>query len=206
MKLSIQRILLAAGLVTAVAGVSATALTQDMGHGQHQPHHMGQHHPEAGAGPSDRHAQRMKRGEHGHQQHMAQLKTALKLAPGQEAAWNTFMASTGPTKPSMAHPGGSEAPKPWSQLTTPERLDQMQAMHADRYAQMNRRMEATRVFYASLTAEQQKIFDAQGGGMHHGAMGARGSHRASSDASREGGMPGVMPQHRLERPAQPPKS
>jgi hypothetical protein len=44
-------------------------------------------------------------------------------------------------------------------MTTPERLDRMQAMKAQRDAHMQQRAEATKAFYATLNAEQKLVFD-----------------------------------------------
>lgn len=44
-------------------------------------------------------------------------------------------------------------------MSTPERLDQMQAHKAQHDAQMQKHIEATKTFYASLNAEQKKVFD-----------------------------------------------
>lgn len=101
-----------------------------------------------------------------HAEHQAQLKAALKLTPAQEAAWKDFVTGT-------AHP----APKPedraaWAKLTTPERLEKMQARKAERDALMNQHIQATQRFYATLTPEQQKVFDAQT--LRHGPHGMRG--------------------------------
>jgi hypothetical protein len=46
-------------------------------------------------------------------------------------------------------------------LTTPERIDRMIAMRAQRNAEMDKRFEATKTFYATLTADQKKVFDAE---------------------------------------------
>mgnify|MGYP000387936472 CR=1 FL=1 len=61
-----------------------------------------------------------------------------------------------------------------AKLSTPERIDQMQALHAQRDAEMKKRGDATKTFYAGLNAEQKKTFDAetarfmqQGPGMRH---------------------------------------
>jgi Spy/CpxP family protein refolding chaperone len=59
-------------------------------------------------------------------------------------------------------------------MSTPERLERMQAKMAERNAQMQKRMEGTKIFYASLTAEQKQVFDKESahamgrmvGGMH----------------------------------------
>src|SRR3989344_476109 len=80
-------------------------------------------------------------------------------------------------------------------LTPPERIDRMRAMRAQHAAEADRRGEATKAFYAALTPEQQKTFDAQAhhghrmGGMagmrgdgegrhgHHGMRGGEGRHQ-----------------------------
>jgi hypothetical protein len=71
-----------------------------------------------------------------------------------------------------------------SKLTTPERIDKMKEMRAQRMgemaAEMDKRGAATKTFYAALTPEQQKLFDAHemnGHGMkgHDGPMGQHGS-------------------------------
>lgn len=107
------------------------------------------------------------------QQRMAQRQAALKqilqLTPAQEGAWNTWIASRQPS--SRQRPNPAEL----AQLSTPERIDRMRALRATRIAEMDRRGDATKTFYAALTPSQQKAFDAltvrrMGGGMggHHG--------------------------------------
>ena len=46
-------------------------------------------------------------------------------------------------------------------MTTPQRLDRMQARQTEHAAMFARRNDATRALYAALKPEQQKIFDAQ---------------------------------------------
>jgi hypothetical protein len=61
-------------------------------------------------------------------------------------------------------------------MTTPDRIDHMRALRTQRDAEMDRRADATKAFYAQLTAEQKKTFDAEtarmfrphGGMRHHG--------------------------------------
>jgi len=52
----------------------------------------------------------------------------------------------------------------------------MQARHAERSARFAKRAEATKTFYAALTPEQQKTFDAETvhAGMHRGHHGHGG--------------------------------
>jgi hypothetical protein len=100
--------------------------------------------------------------------HLAALKDKLKLAPEQEAAWNAF-ASAG--QPGMNRMGGDRQAMraEFAKLSTPERLDRMQAMSEARRARMAERAEAIKAFYAQLTAEQKKVFDAEAmTGRHRG--------------------------------------
>ncbi len=59
-------------------------------------------------------------------------------------------------------------------MSTPDRIDHMRALRDQRNADMDRRAEATKAFYAQLGAEQKKTFDAetarmfQRGGRHMG--------------------------------------
>jgi Spy/CpxP family protein refolding chaperone len=55
-------------------------------------------------------------------------------------------------------------------LTTPERIDRMKAMRAEHQAQMDKRTDAVKTFYAALNPEQRASFDAlhrQGGPRGH---------------------------------------
>lgn len=101
-------------------------------------------------------AQHMKKMQDHWVQRQADLKAKLKLAHEQEGAWTTFIAAMKPPA-SMQHPSRAEM----DQLNTPARLDKMQALRAQHNAAMDQRNAATRAFYATLTPEQQKVFDAQ---------------------------------------------
>lgn len=89
------------------------------------------------------------------------LKTQLKLTPAQEGAWKAFVDARKP----MATPTTMQRPDPveMAKLTTPERLDKMKALRAERMKTMTEAMEkheaATKTFYAALTPDQQKVFD-----------------------------------------------
>jgi hypothetical protein len=84
----------------------------------------------------------------------AALKQILQITPAQEGAWNTWIASRQPS----ARPRPN--PAEWTGLTTPERIDRMRQLRAARIAEMDRRGDATKAFYAALTQPQQKAFDA----------------------------------------------
>lgn len=89
--------------------------------------------------------------------HLAELKTKLKLDATQESAWKTFADAMEMPKDSAVWPDRGAMAK----LSTPERIDQMQAMHARMEAEMKRRGDAAKTFYAVLNAEQKKTFDAE---------------------------------------------
>lgn len=97
------------------------------------------------------------------EKHTTALKAKLKLSPEQEGAWTTFVAAM---KPDM---GAMDKNRPdreaMNKLTTPERIDAMRAQRkqrmADMSAAMDKRDEATKTFYAALSAEQKKTFDAE---------------------------------------------
>jgi len=123
------------------------------------------------------------------QQRTADLKAQLKLTPAQEPAWTSFTAAM---QPGQRHARLNR--DDMAQLTTPERIDRMRALRAQHAAEADRRGEATKAFYATLTPEQQKTFDAKTlrqhrhGGMgkgrgegHHGAM--HHGHHSRGDAA-----------------------
>ena len=110
-----------------------------------------------------------------HTQHLTELKSKLNLQAAQEPAWNSFAQS-------MQHPASMAPPEraSFEKMTTPDRLDQMQAMKVQRDAHMQQRAEATKAFYAALNAEQKQVFDKEtarmmkGSGMY--AMKHQGGH------------------------------
>jgi periplasmic protein CpxP/Spy len=124
----------------------------------------------------------------------AELKAKLKITPAQEAAWTTFAASMQPPAGGMM--GMRHDPKvkaEMEKLTTPERIDKMQAMRAERMktmgAEMEKRGAATKAFYAVLSSEQKAVFDAVGMhvGRHGGGHGMEGEHRERGGKGGHGG-------------------
>ena len=100
-------------------------------------------------------------------------KLQTTLTPAQEAAWTRYTSAHQPPQR-----GARPDRDAWSKLTTPQRLDQMQAHKAERDAHMAQAMEATRALYAALNAEQQKLFDSQAPMAGMGMRGkAQGEHR-----------------------------
>ena len=117
-----------------------------------------------------------------HAKHMADLKQRLQITSAQEGAWNQFVSAMQPP----AHPPEPGADRhALKRLTTPERLDRMQAMHAERQNRMAARNQAIKQFYSQLSAKQQKVFDQQTARGHgpkhspHKACGGKGHHGES---------------------------
>ncbi len=110
----------------------------------------------------------------------AELKTKLKITADQEGAWTSFTAAMKPAA-RMAHqrPDHAELDK----LTTPERIDKMRALRtqhmSERTAAMDKRADATKAFYATLNADQKKVFDAEHARMGHRHGGHHGARHSS---------------------------
>jgi periplasmic protein CpxP/Spy len=125
------------------------------------------------------------------QQHMAKreadLKAKLKIEPSQEAAWTSFTTAMKPPADWAARRDTMRAEM--QKLTTPERIDRMKAMRAQRDAEMDKRAQATKDFYAVLTPDQKKTFDSRA------MMGRGGEHRGSRHGGRHGGMHGATEGH-----------
>jgi hypothetical protein len=102
------------------------------------------------------------------------LKYKLQLQAGQEQAWSQFVAAVKlPTQPLVRRDRTA-----MESMTTPERMERMQAFKAERDAMMQKRMEATKIFYAGLSAEQKKVFDEEARHWMKGPMGRGGVHPA----------------------------
>jgi periplasmic protein CpxP/Spy len=108
---------------------------------------------------------------------LGELKQKLAITPAQEGSWSTWTAALQPTP--HQRPDRSR----FESMTTPERIDQMRALRAQREADMDRRMDATKAFYGSLSAEQKKVFDAESmrflarAGEHHWHHGHHGGEQ-----------------------------
>lgn len=151
---TLHRTLLAAGLVAALgAGAFAQAQTaaapaEPASHGHAMRHH----------GPMD--PAKMEQFRARMQERMAKrlgdLKQKLQITSAQEGAWTAWTGALQPTKFQRPDRAAFRA------MNTPERIDQMRALRAQRNADMDKRMDATKSFYSALSAEQKKVFDEQG--------------------------------------------
>ena len=113
--------------------------------------------------------------------HMSELKQKLHLTSSQAAAWDAFANASQPGMQGMGMGMGKMGVdkdamrNEFAKMSTPQRIDKMMAMSDMRHTQMMQRADATKAFYAQLTPEQQKIFDAEampkgghwGPGQHH---------------------------------------
>lgn len=110
------------------------------------------------------------------QRHAERLRAVLQLRPEQEPALRTFIDAMKPDPAQMERRRAERGQA--DKLTTPQRLDRMQARMAERQAQFARRAEATKRFYAQLSPAQQRAFDAlhQERGGRHGGGHDRGGH------------------------------
>jgi Spy/CpxP family protein refolding chaperone len=120
--------------------------------------------------------------------HQAQLHDKLKITAAQESAWKTFIDKTTPQRPDPAARPNKED---WAKLTTPERLDRRLDMMKKGQARAEQHIAATKEFYAALSPEQQKTFDAEFAKMErhrferrHGPMGEhKGPHKGDKPAA-----------------------
>ena len=88
---------------------------------------------------------------------LQRLHGDLQLSPSQEGAWNIFQQAFQVDPQEMARQRDADAKMPG--LTGPERMDQAISMAQDNLAGLRRRGDALKTFYATLSPEQQKVFD-----------------------------------------------
>jgi protein CpxP len=103
--------------------------------------------------------------------HLSKLKSRLHLTKEQMPAWDEFLKSMN-TPPVWSD--ADRGKDTWAKLTTPERVEKMNAMHdkniTTMQAHMKQHSEAILKFYNQLTTDQQKIFDVQATRMHSKGM------------------------------------
>ena len=152
---TLHRYLLTAGLLAGL-GVAAVAQTQTApapvdgraGHSMMQGEH-GRMDPARMERMRARMEERMAK-------RLGEFKQKLQISRGQDGAWETWTAALKPTQ--FQRPDRAT----FQRMTTPERIDRMKALRAQRGAEMDKRLDATKTFYAQLTPEQQKVFDQDG--------------------------------------------
>lgn len=136
-----NRLLRLAMISTVALGLTAPAFAQPtspQGHGAH-------------SGPT---AEMKARHEAARKQRLEDLRTILRLRPDQEPALAAFVAAQQPAKRSMRRD------RPSAPMTTPQRLERMEARQAEMATRHEARRKAVATFYAALSPDQQKTFDA----------------------------------------------
>lgn len=157
-------------LIAGIAGVSIFSAAAVIAGGptcdRHDGGRAGMSHGMGGHGP--RHASFAP--EERATRHLDELKSALKLQPAQEGAWNAFAAAAQEQAKAMGtardEMHGKEA------QTMPERMDLAHKLAKQREQGMDKVAQAMKALYASLTPEQRKVLDQQ----HGGRMGGHRMH------------------------------
>lgn len=139
-------------------------------------------------------------------QRLEDLRTVLRLRPDQEPALAAFVAAHrpppggpmgGPMAGMMGHGDGDDA------LTTPQRLERQAKREAAMDAQRAKRREALTKFYAALSPDQQKVFDALQRLQRPRGPGGPGAHMMHMKGG-EGGGPRVIVRRLQGGPDAPP--
>ena len=160
--------LLIAGLLAGLAGIAGAQLPGPAG-GPGGPGMRGEQGQRMDpAARQERMAKHQARMQERMAKRQAELKQKLQIAPAQEGAWNNWITAMKPPA-RMPRPDRAE----WEKLPTPERIDRMRALRVARMATMDQRAEATKSFYAALTPEQKKVFDAETARRGHRGHGGR---------------------------------
>lgn len=160
---------LSLGALALAAGLATTSVAQaPQGPPDGRPGMM----RDGGQMTPERRAEMRQKMEQRREERARQMHDVLGIQPNQENAWNAFQAALKPPTP-PAPPAANAAP-----LTTMQRLDQMLARSNERNAEVRKRVDATKKFYAALTPTQQKSFDAlaQMRGERRGMMRERFGH------------------------------
>lgn len=118
------------------------------------------HHPPGAPAEARAHHEAMRK------QHREDLKTLLRLRPDQEAALDAFLAAGQPKRLERRLPAPGA-------MTTPQRLDEMARAEDEMAAHRKTRRDALAKFYAALSPDQQRAFDALHRLKGHGAHGGR---------------------------------
>lgn len=121
--------------------------------------------PNRSAEQGKRMQQRQQAMQAGMEKHHTRLHEQLKLTPQQEGAWTTFMEATKPRQAPMTDSAKAER-QAMGAMSAPERMEKILGHAKQRLAHMQQHLDALKTFYAVLTPEQQKIFDANHQRMH----------------------------------------
>jgi len=98
-------------------------------------------------------------GAHAQTAQLSSLHDALHLTPAQEDGWRAYVAAISPDPNADAR--HRETARMMPTLTTPRRVDLINAEIDEDAALVHRQGQAVKAFYASLTPAQQHAFDRQ---------------------------------------------
>ena len=87
------------------------------------------------------------------------LRNALHLTPSQQDAWTAYAASI--ATPAAAQQRRRAAADLFPTLPAPRRFDLMEAEMRQELTELHQQSVALETFYATLTPDQQRIFDKQ---------------------------------------------
>ena len=90
---------------------------------------------------------------------LSSLHDALHLTTAQEDGWRSYRAAITPNSSTEAR--RRSAAMMMNTLTTPRRIDLINAEMQEDFAAMQRQGQAVKAFYATLTPDQQRTFDRQ---------------------------------------------
>jgi protein CpxP len=102
-------------------------------------------------------------------QHAKRMHDALKITPAQEGAWQAYLSAM---KSNMPQRGQFDRAA-FKDMPAPQRMEKHIEMAKAHIARMESNLAATKTFYATLTPEQQKVFDEKAshfGHREHGRM------------------------------------
>jgi|GEM_PF-332445 len=164
---------LAGAIAAIVLSCNLSAQAQNAAPNPDGDHHSG------GAGAMREHM------EHRREAHIKALHDILNIRPEQDAAFQAFVQSMHPMGEAGETPGAGDH-EGWKHggmagMTAPERADAMVKHFDEHVAKMRehlaRHAEAVKAFYAVLSTDQRRAFDALPGMMMgHGGMGGPGMH------------------------------
>jgi hypothetical protein len=96
---------------------------------------------------------------HGQSTDPSSLHDALHLTAVQEAAWQRYRRAVAPDPAAQAR--DRAARQMMANLPTPRRIDLINAEMEANIQTMRHQGEAVKAFYATLTPDQQRVFDSQ---------------------------------------------
>jgi periplasmic protein CpxP/Spy len=106
------------------------------------------------------------------EKHLETLKSDLKLTANQEAAWTEWAGKI--KEDSKGWETKRKEVESWSNLPMPVRMEKMLAFSKEHIATQEAHLEATKIFYATLSLDQRKIFDKEFNFEHHDRLGKHG--------------------------------